>query len=390
MGTCFLLSGLLGPIWLVFSIVLIDLEREFGASRFDTSIAFSIFALSHALSTPFLGRLLVNFDSRSLMAALSLVLALGLCLAASAHSLLQFYVAFGLIAGTGTQALGSYFIFSLISNRSRSLAGTSMALADAGAGVGIFVGLPLVHIIQETGGWRDAFLALALLAGTIAPLAHFFLLPKLRLPKQGEIMSTARKSRSRLISGLLMLSMLFGTIVLQALNTHQIAAFEQFGATSSDAVWTVSIAGLNVFVARLVAGLIVDRWGPGHTMAGALVGAAFSFLALSMFAVSQAAGWLSLYPLAFAVGFGSQGIIYAAQQRQFLAPHEFIRSLSLTRLSAGLGLFAGPIVGALMFELLGGYKGMILALCLLAGTHFALFFAARFLIMSKTGRLGAA
>lgn len=174
-GICFLLSGLLGPIWHVFSIILVDLEREFGGSRLDTSLAFSIFALSHALSTPFLGRALVSFDSRRLMAAMSALLAVGLYLAANATSLLQFYLAFGLIAGVGTQAFGSYFVFSLIANRIRSRTGTSMALADAGAGVGIFAGLPILHIIQEADGWRCGFLALALVVAAIGPAAHLFL-----------------------------------------------------------------------------------------------------------------------------------------------------------------------------------------------------------------------
>ena len=375
MGTCFLLSGLLGPIWHVFSIILVDLEREFGGSRLDTSLAFSIFALSHALSTPFLGRALVSFDSKRLMVALSLLLGLGLYLAANATSLLQFYIAFGLVAGIGTQAFGSYFVFSLIANRIRSNTGTSMALADAGAGVGIFVGLPILHVIQEADGWRGAFLTLALVAALCGPLAHLFLLPKLRIPKRNSTENAAPKSRTALISGLLVLSMLLGTIVLQALQTHQVAAFQYFGAASSDAVWTVSIAGVTVFLSRLATGLTIDRWGAGRTMAVAFLGAALSFLSLSMFAASQTGGWLLVYPLAFAIGFGSQGIIYAAQQRQLLTPREFIHSLSLTRLSAGLGLFAGPMVGAATYEFFDGYNGMLVTLALIALAHFCIFFA---------------
>lgn len=177
------------------------------------------------------------------------------------------------------------------------------------------------------------------------------------------------------ISALLILSMLLGTIVLQALQTHQVTAFQYFGATQSDAVWTVSIAGMTVFLARLAAGLIIDWWGPARTMAVAVLGATLAFLAIAMFAASDADWWLILYPIAFAVGFGAQGVIYAAQQRQLLTPREFIQSLSLTRLSAGLGLFAGPLVGAVSYEQFGGYTGMLVVLALAAFMHFGLFFA---------------
>lgn len=376
MGTCFLLSGLLGPIWHVFAIVLVDLEREFGGSRLDTSLAFSIFALSHALSTPLLARALLRCDSRCLMAGLSLVLAAGLALASQAASLLQFYLAFGLIAGIGTQAFGSYFVFSLIANRIRRRAGTSMALADAGAGVGIFIGLPLLHQVHEAADWRAGFLLLAGMVLLAGPAAHLLLLPRLLLAPRKTADTGRPTGHAALVSATLAVSMLLGTIVLQALQTHQVAAFEAFGAPTSAAVWTVSIAGLTVFLSRLAAGPLIDRWGAAKTMAGAAAGAALAFLAIALFARSGLDLWLLLYPFALAVGFGSQGIIYAAQQRLLLTPREFLNALSVTRLSAGVGLFAGPVVAAATYQMLDGYAGVLAVLSVIACVHFGLFFVA--------------
>lgn len=375
-GTCFLLSGLLGPIWHVFAIVLVDLERAFGGSRLDTSLAFSIFALSHALSTPLLAWALVRFDSRRVMACLALLLAAGLYLASGAASLWQFYFYFGVVAGIGTQAFGSYFVFSLIANRVRRRTGASMALADAGAGVGIFIGLPLLYRIQEAADWRAGFVVLAAMVLAAGPAAHLFLLPRLRLAAREAPDVRRPAQRMIFVSATLASSMLLGTIVLQALQTHQVAAFEAFGAPTAMAVWTISIAGLTVFISRLAIGLLVDRWGPSLTMAAAALGAALAFLAVAMFAESGVDIWLFVYPFAFALGFGAQGIIYAARQRLLLTPREFLGSLSLTRLSAGIGLFAGPVVGATAYEAFGGYGSMFLVLCLIACIHFCLFFVA--------------
>lgn len=377
MGTCFLLSGLLGPVWHMFSIILVDLERDFGGSRIDTSFAFSVFALSHALSTPVLAKALMRFDSRKLMAGFALVLAAGLWFASHARSLTQFYVAYGLIAGIGTQAFGSYFIFSLISNRIRRRPGMSTALADAGAGVGIFIGLPLLYRIHEVADWRAGFVVLAAFIAVAGPTAHMLLLPRLRLPSQGTVLQPVRDARTMFVTATLSVSMLLGTIVLQALQTHQVAAFQHFGATPEAAVWTVSIAGLTVFASRIAAGFLIDRFGPMRSMAFSAIGAGWVFIAVLLFAGYGRDIWLFVYTVALATGFGPQGIIFAMQLKQLLSSRALLFSFSLTRLSAGVGLFAGPVIGALSYTHLGGYTGMFIVLASLASVHFALFFLSR-------------
>ena len=372
-GTCFLLSGLLGVIWNLFALVLTNMEQTLGWSRLESSAGFSLFALAHALSTPLIGVLLTRFDSRLVMAGLTASLALGLALTATANSLPLFYLCFGVLAGIGTQAFGSYFIFTLLSNKIRRRSVTAMAIADAGAGVGLFAGLPLINLLLQSSGWPSTFLVLAVLALVAGLLGHLLVLPKLRLaPRPAVPRAASRPGGASLLLGA---SMLLGAAALQGLQSQQVALFGALGAPESVAVLIVSAGGLAMFAWRLGAGHLSDRFGPRLTMLIAALGATATFATVLGFWGGAPIGWLALYPLAFAAGFGAQGIIFTAQARTMFEPLAFIRSLSIIRLCAGLGLFAGPLLAGGAFEL-GGYGATLGAVAVLTLLHLLVFLRA--------------
>ena len=372
-AACFVLSALLGCIWNVFALIVRDLEQAFAVTRVEASLGFSLLALSHAISAPLLAAILARFDSRRVMAWLSLALAAGLGLAAVAGSLAVFYVAFGLMTGVGTQALGSYFIFALLANRLHSGTGRAMAIADAGAGVGLFVGLPAMQLLIVEGSWR---LALGVLAATVAivgPLVHLLVLPRLRIgvrrpPGPREVQGSMRRA-----SIMLGASMLIGAAVLQGLQTQQVAALQAFGASADASVAVISAIGLAMILCRLGAGMIADRSQPRTAMLVAASGATLAFLAIGAFAVEPWVGWLALYAVAVATGFSGQGILFAAQARLIFPPRQFLAALSIVRVCAGMGLFAGPLLAAAAFQI-SGYAAMFGTLAMLSLLHFALFF----------------
>lgn len=377
MATCFLMSGLLGLVWNLFALVILDIEGEFGWTRIETSFGFSLFALAHALSAPGIASLLARFGSRPVMLLLSLCLALGLAMTAVSNSLSSFYIFFGLLAGIGTQAFGSYFVFTLIADRIRTRPTTAMAMADAGSGAGLFVGLPLVQFLVATQGWRATFLIIAAIVLLAGSLAHLLLLPRLRV-------SPRRPAAERLGIGVAMrptvllgISMMLGAAVLQGMQTQQIAAFEALGATRATAVWIVSSSGLAMFGWRLASGFLADKYRPETVMLVAGAGAAVTFLSVGMFGTGGSVQWLTLYAMAIAVGFGAQGILFAAYARTFLAARDFRFLLSITRTSAGLGLFTGPLVAGASFQYAGGYTAMFSVMIILSALHFATFFAVR-------------
>lgn len=370
-ATCFFLSGMLGVIWNLFALVLTSMEQTMGWSRLESSAGFALFALAHALSTPLIGVLLTRYDSRVVMAGLTLSLAAGLGLTATADSLISFYLYFGLLAGVGTQALGSYFIFNLIANRVRRRPVTAMAIADAGAGVGLFIGLPITNLVLERSGWPATFQVVAVLALVAGLLGHLLILPRLRFaPRPAVSRGQWRPDGASLLLGA---SMLLGAAALQGLQSQQVALFGALGAPESVAVLTVSVGGLAMFAWRLGAGQLADRFSPSLPMKIAALGCAATFGTVVAFWGGAPTACLALYPLAFAAGFGAQGIIFTAQAKTMYDPLGFVRSLSLVRLCAGMGLFVGPLLAGGAFEL-GGYAATTAVIAALTLLHLILFF----------------
>lgn len=346
------------------------MEATQGWSRLETSIGLSLFALAHALSAPLIGALLVRGDSRLLMAGLTVCLAIGLGLSAAATSLLLFYLCFGILAGVGTQAFGSYFVFTLISNRIHHRPVTAMAIADAGAGVGMFLGLPLANLLLQDMGWQATFVALALVALVAGLVSHLFLLPTLRVAPH----RPALQERPRIGAAGLMLggSMLLGAAALQGLQSQQIAMFAAFGAPDAVAVLVVSASGLAMFAWRLGAGQLADRFGPRLPMLIAALGAALAFSVVGTFWRGAPLELLALYPLAFAAGYGAQGILFTALARTIYDTRAFIKSLSMIRLCAGIGLFLGPLLAGVSYER-GGYAAMLVLVGVVTVIHIALY-----------------
>lgn len=367
-----MLSGVLGVIWNLFALVLTSMEATLGWSRLESSVGFSIFALAHALSAPLIGVLLARLNSRVIMAGLTICLAVGLGSTAAVTGLPMFYLCFGILAGVGTQALGSYFVFTVISNRIHTRPVTAMAIADAGAGVGLFLGLPLTNLLLRQMGWQVTFLSLAAVALVVGLVSHLLLLPALRLPR----FAPTVRARPRIdMAGLTMGgSMLFGAAALQGLQSQQLAMFAAFGAPDAVVILAVSAGGLAMFAWRLGAGQLADRYGARLPMLIAASGAALAFTVIGAFWCGAPVELLVLYPLAFAAGYGAQGIIFAALARAAYDTRAFIRSLAIIRLCAGTGLFLGPLLAGASYES-GGYAGMLWAIGAITIVHVALFWA---------------
>ena len=77
LAAAFTLMAASGLVWNSFALFLVALKAEFGWSRAAISGAFGAFALSNALSAPLLGHAIGRWDSRRILAGLSLLLGSG-------------------------------------------------------------------------------------------------------------------------------------------------------------------------------------------------------------------------------------------------------------------------------------------------------------------------
>lgn len=350
-----------GVIWNSFSLFLVALEREFGWSRSTISAAYTLFTILNAASAPLIGWCLRRWDSRVVLGVASAILGAGFLLAARVSSPLDLYVAFGLVAGLGVQSCGTYVLFTILANWFRRGAAPIMSVVDSGSGIGVFVGLPLLHVLMEGVGWRGAYLCLAVaVLGVVLPLNALFMRyapPGAEPPPDPPQKRAGWKPRPGVVP--LGAAFFLGPVAYHALLTQQVALFHDRGVAVGDAVWIASATGLAVFVCRFGAGWLADRWGETQVMRLACVAATMAVGALLAVVLGGPAGLLYVYPALVGLGFGAQVILLALGTRRLAPGADFGVVYGFLRLVAGAGMAIGPSLAAGVYDLTGSYAAAL-------------------------------
>ncbi|MCP8939974.1 MFS transporter [Alsobacter sp. SYSU M60028] len=373
----FALMAVSGLVWNSFSVFLVALSAEHGWSRTGLSAGFSTLALTNAVSAPAIGWLMLRVDSRLLLGGLSVAAAAALLAVAFVESLPAFVLLYGLVLGFTLHACSSYAIFSVLACHIRRRLASAMAVVDSGAGLAVFLGLPLLQWVIDRGGTRMAF---ALLAGLMLVVCGGLNLLALRPLRRGKAGADGRRfwPAKGLARPVLLLALAYGlgSLAYHGFLSQQIALMEERSVPVDVAVWIASTAGLATFAWRLSSGLLADRVGLLPLVLACLLGAAAAVAGLASLWAGPAGPLLSLYPFGLAIGFGAQAVLLASATRAMVSGPDFGLVFGMMRFCAGLGMFAGPILTAALADALGGYGLPLAALAALALLHFTTFAAA--------------
>ena len=150
-------------MWHTWSVFFVAIYTEFGWSRAETSLAFSIASMMTALTSPFAGGLIDRFGVRKVMPASALLLAGGIVAMSFTQSLFQLYITYGVVVGIGMVLTGTVPNFTLIQKWFQRYRGLAMGGASAGIGLGMLILVPATQGLIEAIGWRRAAWALAIL-----------------------------------------------------------------------------------------------------------------------------------------------------------------------------------------------------------------------------------
>ena len=159
-AVCFTVMTLISPMVGAFSIFYVAVLQDLNWSRGDTAIAMSLYLVVNGLTAPFAGGLIDRFGPRRVMPIGTLITAGALVWLSQITSLLQFYVAFGVIAAMGCAMLHIVTLTTVISHWFVRHRGTAIGIVAAGQGVGQVL-MPLLQYLINQVGWRGAYLALA-------------------------------------------------------------------------------------------------------------------------------------------------------------------------------------------------------------------------------------
>ena len=149
-----------GSVFLGFTAAFEPLANEFGWSYTQISFAASLRGLESGLLVAVAGTLMDRWGPRRILFLGIFISGLGLILLSRISSLTMFYASFVLVATGMSTATGS-LLMAAVAKWFRKQAGLVMGLVASGVSFGGLL-LPLVTVIIDTYGWRQAMVIMGL------------------------------------------------------------------------------------------------------------------------------------------------------------------------------------------------------------------------------------
>ncbi|AIB15684.1 MFS transporter (plasmid) [Azospirillum argentinense] len=308
-------------------VLLLPLQREFGWSTADISVALAIRLLLFGLMGPFAAALINRYGvKRMVLSSLTLVSG-GLLLSLAMREVWQLILLWGFVVGFGTgltaMVLGATVATRWFSRRR----GLVVGLLTASSATGQLVFMPLLSMLTEQMGWR---VALALLCGLlwVAALAVLALMrdrpSDLGLaaygeegaatappPPAGSVVAAALgalrdASRTRVFWVLFATFFVCGASTNGLIQTHLIPLCVDFGVPEVRAAGLLALMGIFDFVGTVASGWLSDRYDNRWLLFWyyGLRGLSLLFLpysdftlyGLSLFAVFYGLDWIATVP----------------------------------------------------------------------------------------------
>src|SRR5215471_15334504 len=153
-----------------YAVYLVAFIEEFGWSRAETSIAYSVSQLVAGASSPLVGGLVDRLGPRRLLLLGGGLLLIGQLGSAFISALWQIILLYGIIMTIGANCLGLVVFVPLLSRYFVRRRGMAVSILQSANGFGRAASAPLVQFLISTLGWRATYLAQAAFIAAAVPL----------------------------------------------------------------------------------------------------------------------------------------------------------------------------------------------------------------------------
>jgi len=291
---------------LTISPYIVPIQEEFGWSRVQVSLAFTIVAYMIVLVSPLQGFFVDRFGPRRVVLTSIPLFAVSLAaLYFTPKNLLVYYALWALVpvAALGLWPLGYLQAVSRWFDRKLGLA---LGVANAGIGLGSTLVPMITGPIIMQYSWRHALVVLAVLVVVISWPVVFFCLreptkaeaEKRRGTKKvfGLTFAEARKERTFYV-----LNVAFFLLGLTAtsLVSQQVPLLQEAGWTRSQAVQLQTLFGFGLIFARVAVGFVIDHIFAPRVMMAVSIGGA---IACVLYATHPNAAYVSALLIGFLLG----------------------------------------------------------------------------------------
>ena len=345
------------------AVALAPVQAEFGVTRGDASLPYTLTMLGFGIGGILMGRLADRFGVMVPVMIGALGLGGGFILAGVSGSLTQFALAHGFLIGL----LGCSTTFaplvadtSLWFNRRRGIA---VAICASGNYLAGAVWPPILQHFFETAGWRATYIgtgifctiamaSLALVLRRRAPVLEGF--SEIRIV-QG---SPARLGlSSNALMTLLVIAGVACCVAMSMPQVHIVAYCGDLGYGAARGAEMLSVMLGFGIVSRLASGWICDRIGGLRTL---LLGSFLQGVALLLFLPFD--GLVSLYVVSALFGLFQGGIVpsYAIIVREYFPLREVGVRTGIVLMATLFGMALGGWVSGAIFDLTGSYRAAFL------------------------------
>jgi MFS transporter, OFA family, oxalate/formate antiporter len=354
----------LGTFYAV-SAFMLPLEREFGWTRAQTSWVTTIGIVMIASWYVVAGYIHDRRGPQLVAAIGGILFSLGLLLGSFTQSLLMFYAAVGVVAGTGT-GFGYVVPTSVGSKWFPDKRGLVVGLMVGGFGAGSGVFGPIASSLIERVGWRATFRILSVLffAMTMAAAAL------LRNPPAGyrprgwnpSPQLKARTARDVMAADMVRTPTFWALWVAYCLGTtagtmviSQLVPFARSaGHTAAMAAFALTIGAIGSASGRVFSGWMSDHAGRLNTLRILLLVSAAAMPALYVFRQDVALFYALLAMVYYC--YGTQLSVYASTSADFYGTTNVGFNYGLLLLAWGAAGVLGPFLGGRVYVATGEYR----------------------------------
>ena len=343
------------------AVALPAIQAEFGVSRSDASLPYTVTMIGFGLGGILMGHLADRFGVMVPVLIGAVCLGLGFVGAGLSSGLWQFVVVLGVMIGLlGTSAAFAPLVAdtSMWFTRRRGIA---VAICASGNYLGGALWPSVLQHFFDTAGWRATFIGVGVFCAlSMIPLA---LVLRRRAPALTASPGGASPGPRDLglppnvLVALLCVAGVACCVAMSMPQVHIVAYCSDLGYGAARGAEMLSLMLGFGIVSRLASGWICDRIGGLRTL---LLGSALQGIALLLFLPSS--GLVSLYVVSALFGLFQGGIVpsYAIIVREYFPPSQAGAKVGLVIMCTLLGMALGGWMSGAVFDLTGSYRAAFL------------------------------
>ncbi|MGA9282848.1 MAG: MFS transporter [Pseudolabrys sp.] len=343
-----------------FMVALPALQTDFGVSRADASLPFTMVMFGFAGGGILMGRLADRFGIAVPLGIGTLAVSAGYLATGWAPNLWQVSLAHALIGLGCSASFGP--LMADISHWFVQRRGIAVAIAASGNYIAGTIWPPVVQHFIATSGWRATHIGIGIFCFVAMLPLVFALRRRLDIYRT----ETEEEAAARLaevpfspltLQVLLCIAGVACCVAMSMPQVHIVAYCGDLGYGVARGAEMLSLMLGFGIVSRVGSGFIADRIGGVRTL---LLGSVLQGVALFLYLWFD--GLLSLYVISALFGLFQGGIVpsYTMIVREYFSPREAATRLGLVLMATLLGMALGGWLSGLVFDLTGSYRAAFL------------------------------